>query len=69
MTKGELADGEVAFAAQTALTEPDEVFRCVVVRAINDAEVFPASHLQSRLNETFLSPSDELAGLLRHRRR
>jgi len=62
VTEGELAKGEIAFASQTTLTEPDKIFRCVVLRAINDAEVFPASHLQSGLNETFFFPERRTRG-------
>jgi hypothetical protein len=43
VAEGELGKGEVAFAAETTLAETDKILGCVVLRAINDAEVFAAA--------------------------
>src|SRR5689334_6846141 len=51
VTEGEFAQGQVALAAQAALAEPGEVLGGVIFRAIDDAEIFAAAHLERRLKE------------------
>ena len=43
MAEGEFAKGEIAFASETALTESDQLLRCVVFGAVDDPEIFRAA--------------------------
>ena len=50
MAEGEFAKREIAFASETALTESDQMVRCVVSGTVDDPEIFSAAYLQSGLN-------------------
>src|SRR5262245_47181176 len=49
----ELVERELALAGKAAPAQPLDVLRRVVFRAVDDAQIFPAAHLQGRLDEAF----------------
>src|SRR5262249_35676678 len=66
VAEGELAQGEIALAGEAARAEPDQIFRRIVLRTINDAQIFAPAHLQGGLTQSLLPPGDEGAGLDAH---
>src|SRR5262245_859404 len=66
IAKGKLPKCQITLAAQTAFTKPNKVCRSIILRTIDDAEIFAATNLERRLNKTFLALSDKLARLDDH---
>src|SRR5260370_30355839 len=55
----ELAEGEVALAPKTPLAKPVDVLRGIVLRAVDEAQVFPPTYFQGRLKQAFNTAPNE----------
>src|SRR5262249_45928932 len=66
VTEGEFAEREVALAAEATFAQADEMLGQIVFRAVNDPEIFAATHLEGRLNEVLWSAKNKFARLHHH---
>lgn len=66
VTEGELAEREVALAAQMPLAQPDKIVGCIIFRSVDDAQIFAAAYLERRLDEALLATADEVARFDHH---
>src|SRR5215470_20035212 len=59
MAERELAHREIALAGEAARAEANQVLRRIVLRTIDDAQIFAPPYLQGGLNESLLCLDDK----------
>ena len=64
--EGEFAFGHRAFVAEASLPEAGEIFRGIVSRAVDDAQVFAATAFNRRLDDAATAAGDEIEGFYHH---
>src|SRR5690349_16593003 len=64
--KGELAQRQRALAAEPSFLQSLQIFRRVVLRAVDDTQIFPPADFERGLNQTLVAACDERLRLDHH---